>query len=144
VTHDIRRKRPPVLSFLLRISTARRLARVLSLLALDFAGVALAIFTALVLKEAVNGHVSPDTAFHGTKQFIAFAYLLTALLFARSGLYSARALRRSLPDRGVALPGRLRRADLRGRQRRALPQLLPLLRLARLRTALRVLDPRGL
>jgi exopolysaccharide biosynthesis polyprenyl glycosylphosphotransferase len=96
VAHDIRRKRPPVLSFLLRISTARRLARVLSLLALDFAGVALAIFTALVLKEAVNGHVSPDTAFHGTKQFIAFAYLLTALLFARSGLYSARALRPGL------------------------------------------------
>ena len=43
---DIRRKRPPVLSFILRISTARRLARVISLLALDFAGVALAIFTA--------------------------------------------------------------------------------------------------
>src|SRR3979411_3282108 len=64
---DIRRKRPPALSFLLRISTARRLTRVISLLALDFAGVALAIFTALVLKEAVNGHVSPDTAFHGTK-----------------------------------------------------------------------------
>src|SRR5450759_2237989 len=54
---DIRSKRPPALSFLLRMSTMRRLARVLSLLALDFAGVALAIFTALALKEAVHGSV---------------------------------------------------------------------------------------
>src|ERR1700704_225704 len=83
---DIRRKRPPALSFLLRISTARRIARVLTLLALDFAGVALAIFTALVLKEALRGHVTPSVAIHGTRQFLAFAYLLTALLFARSGL----------------------------------------------------------
>jgi exopolysaccharide biosynthesis polyprenyl glycosylphosphotransferase len=93
---DIRRKRPPVLSFLLRISTARRLARVLSLLALDFAAVALAIFTALLLKEALRGHVTPSTAWHGTERFLAFAYLLTALLFARSGLYAARSLRPGL------------------------------------------------
>ncbi|HYM56215.1 MAG TPA: sugar transferase, partial [Solirubrobacteraceae bacterium] len=94
--HDIRRKRPPALSFLLRMSTARRLARVLSLLALDFAGVAIAIFTALVLKEAVHGRVNTSNAFHGTKQFLPFAYLLTALLFARSGLYAERALRPGL------------------------------------------------
>jgi exopolysaccharide biosynthesis polyprenyl glycosylphosphotransferase len=78
------------------MSTARRLVRVLSLLALDFAGVALAIFTALVLKEAVHGGVNTSNAFHGTKQFLPFAYLLTALLFARSGLYAERALRPGL------------------------------------------------
>jgi exopolysaccharide biosynthesis polyprenyl glycosylphosphotransferase len=94
--HDIRRKRPPALSFLLRASTARRLLRVVSLLALDFAGVALAIFTALVLKEALHGRVTPSNALHGTEQFLAFAYLLTALLFARSGLYAERALRPGL------------------------------------------------
>jgi exopolysaccharide biosynthesis polyprenyl glycosylphosphotransferase len=93
---DIRRKRPPALSFLLRMSTMRRLARVVSLLALDFAGVALAIFTALLLKEAVHGTVNSTTAMHGTEQFLPFAYLLTALLFARSGLYAARALRPGL------------------------------------------------
>ena len=49
----MRSKRPPALSFLLRMVTARRLARVLSLLALDLVCVALAIFTALVLKAAV-------------------------------------------------------------------------------------------
>jgi exopolysaccharide biosynthesis polyprenyl glycosylphosphotransferase len=93
---DIRRKRPPALSFLLRMATMRRLARVVSLLALDFAGVALAIFTALVLKEAVHGTVNYTTAMHGTEQFLPFAYLLTALLFARSGLYAARAMRPGL------------------------------------------------
>src|ERR1700730_6950261 len=93
---DIRRKRPPALSFLLRMSTLRRTARVISLLALDFAGVALAVFTALVLKEAVHGSVNATTAMHGTERFLPFAYLLTALLFARSGLYAARAMRPGL------------------------------------------------
>src|SRR5262245_35548630 len=51
---DMRRKRPPALSFLLRMSTARRLARVLSLLGLDFAGVSLAIFTSLAIKSLVR------------------------------------------------------------------------------------------
>ncbi|MCW3056746.1 MAG: sugar transferase, partial [Solirubrobacterales bacterium] len=93
---DIRRKRPPALSFLLRMATLRRVGRVLSLLALDFAAVALAIFTALVLNEYVRGVVSPEKAIHGTEQFLPFAYLLTALLFARSGLYAARAVRPGL------------------------------------------------
>ncbi len=93
---DIRRKRPPALSFLLRMSTVRRGARVLSLLALDFAGVALAILTALVLKEAVHGPVQAGNAAEQTRHFLPFAYLLTALLFARSGLYAERALRPGL------------------------------------------------
>jgi exopolysaccharide biosynthesis polyprenyl glycosylphosphotransferase len=92
----MRRKRPPALSFLLRMSTARRAARVVSLLALDFAGVALAIFTALVLKAAVLGSVKVSPALHETERILAFAYLLTALLFARSGLYAERALRPGL------------------------------------------------
>src|SRR5665213_3545320 len=93
---DMRSKRPPAMSFLLRLATARRLARVLSLLALDFVGVALAIFTALALKAALLGHVEPSSAFHETKRILAFAYLLTALLFARSGLYAERAQRPGL------------------------------------------------
>jgi exopolysaccharide biosynthesis polyprenyl glycosylphosphotransferase len=90
---DMRSKRPPALSFLLRAATARRVGRVLLLLALDFAGVALAIFTSLVLKEGLHGHVTPANALHETERFLPFAYLLTALLFWRSGLYSARPLR---------------------------------------------------
>jgi exopolysaccharide biosynthesis polyprenyl glycosylphosphotransferase len=93
---DMRRKRPPALSFLLRVATARRLARVASLLALDFAGVALAIFTALLLKEALVGAGQASRALHETERILAFAYLITALLFARSGLYSERAVRPGL------------------------------------------------
>src|SRR5437660_6729234 len=93
---DMRRKRPPVLSFLLRVATLRRLARVLSLLALDFAGVALAILTALLLKAAVRDHVQLTPAVHETERILAFAYLLTAVLFARSGLYAERAQRPGL------------------------------------------------
>jgi exopolysaccharide biosynthesis polyprenyl glycosylphosphotransferase len=94
---DVRARRPPAISFLLRISTLRRGGRVVALLAMDFAGVALAIFTALVLKEAVHGGVRPSQDLHGTEQFLPFCYLLTALLFANSGLYAERALRPGLP-----------------------------------------------
>src|SRR5438309_6420967 len=93
---DMRRRRPPARSFLLGCDTARRLARVVSLLALDFAGVALAIFTALLLKAAVRDHVQLTPAVHETERILAFAYLLTALLFARSGLYAERAQRPGL------------------------------------------------
>jgi exopolysaccharide biosynthesis polyprenyl glycosylphosphotransferase len=94
---DMRRKRPPALSFLLRMSTARRFARVVSLLGLDFVGVALAIFTALALKSLVlHSALEGRAALHETERILPFAYLLTALLFARSGLYAARSLRPGL------------------------------------------------
>jgi exopolysaccharide biosynthesis polyprenyl glycosylphosphotransferase len=93
---DMRAKRPPALSFLLRWDTARRAARVLSLLALDFVGMTLAIFTALVVKEVVLGDVRLDAVVEETRHFLPFAYLLTALLFARSGLYAARSQRPGL------------------------------------------------
>jgi exopolysaccharide biosynthesis polyprenyl glycosylphosphotransferase len=90
---DMRRKRWPAISFLLRIETAGRLVRVLTLLVLDFVGLSAAIFTALVLKAAVLSEVSVHGAYAETRSILAFAYLLTALLFARSGLYAAPAQR---------------------------------------------------
>jgi exopolysaccharide biosynthesis polyprenyl glycosylphosphotransferase len=91
---DMRRKRPPAISFLLRMETVRRAARVLSLLALDLVGVALAIFTALASKEVVvHGQLDVTRAFEDMRQSLAFAYLVTALLFARSRLYAERAQR---------------------------------------------------
>jgi len=93
---DMRRKRPPVLSFLLRLETLRRSARVLSLMALDLFGVFLAIFTALALKAAVLGHLDTHAVFEQTKDIVSFAYLLTVLLFARSALYADRAERPGL------------------------------------------------
>jgi exopolysaccharide biosynthesis polyprenyl glycosylphosphotransferase len=93
---DMRAKRPPWMAPLMRMETLRRALRVASLLALDLAAVALAIFTALVLKEAVVGHVDVRDAYNETRHFLPFVYLLTALLFARSGLYAARSQRPGL------------------------------------------------
>jgi exopolysaccharide biosynthesis polyprenyl glycosylphosphotransferase len=94
---DVRAKRPPLLSFLLRLETARRVARVLVLMSLDFAGVFLAIFTALLLKDIVHGKSSLiSQAFHQTRGFVAFAYLVTLLLFARSDMYADRGERPGL------------------------------------------------
>src|SRR3954447_5183501 len=95
---DIRRKRPPALSFLLRLDTLRRGSRVVSLLALDFAAVFAAIFTALMVKAVLrDGEWAWDASFGEAKQNVAFAYLVTVLLFARSGLYADRAQRPGLP-----------------------------------------------
>src|ERR687897_215310 len=95
---DIRRKRPPALSFLLRLDTLRRITRVLSLLALDFAGIFAAIFTALMVKAVVrDGTWAWEASLDETQESVAFAYLVTALLFARSGLYAERAQRPGLP-----------------------------------------------
>jgi exopolysaccharide biosynthesis polyprenyl glycosylphosphotransferase len=95
---DIRRKRPPALSFLLRMDTLRRFSRVTSLLALDFVGVFAAIMTALMVKAVLrDGEWAWTASFHEAKENVAFAYLVTALLFARSGLYAERAQRPGLP-----------------------------------------------
>jgi exopolysaccharide biosynthesis polyprenyl glycosylphosphotransferase len=96
VERDMRRKRPPALSFLLRMDTLRRIARALSLLALDFAALFVAILTALCLKAAARGAWDFSVSFNQTKDYVSFAFLVTALLFANSGLYGDRAVRPGL------------------------------------------------
>jgi exopolysaccharide biosynthesis polyprenyl glycosylphosphotransferase len=93
---DMRRKRPPLFSFLLRLDTARRTGRVVSLLALDLIAVFVAIFTALAVKALVRGSLDTHAVYDQTKDIVSFAYLLTVLLFARSGLYADRAARPGL------------------------------------------------
>jgi exopolysaccharide biosynthesis polyprenyl glycosylphosphotransferase len=90
VDRDVRRKRPPVLSFLLRLETLRKTARVLSLLFLDYWGILGAIVTAFELKLAVKGHSSFSTAWHESRRPFWLAYLVTVLLFARADLYADR------------------------------------------------------
>ncbi|HWT21963.1 MAG TPA: sugar transferase [Solirubrobacteraceae bacterium] len=95
---DIRRKRPPALAFLLRWGTLRRLARIATLLSLDFAGLFAAILTALMVKAVVrNGDWAWSVSLAETWDTVPFAYLVTALLFARSELYADRAVRPGLP-----------------------------------------------
>ena len=93
---DVRRKRPPALSFLLRRETLRRGARVASLLLLDYAGIWLAVVTALALKIVLLGNGQLGVAVQQAREVVPFAYLLTVLLFARSDLYADRASRPGL------------------------------------------------
>jgi exopolysaccharide biosynthesis polyprenyl glycosylphosphotransferase len=102
-SRDVRRKRPPLLSFVLRMETLRRVTRVLSLLALDYLGVVAALFTALALKLAVRGEFDLRTTWHDTKPWIAFAYLVTVLMFARVDLYADRPRRPGLGKIATAL-----------------------------------------
>jgi len=90
---DVRAKRPPLLSFLLRWETLRRVSRVLSLLAMDVAGVFLAIYTALGLKLAVRGNFDSALVWDQTKDLVVLATLVTLLLFAKSDLYADRGQR---------------------------------------------------
>jgi exopolysaccharide biosynthesis polyprenyl glycosylphosphotransferase len=100
---DVRRKRPPALSFLLRLETLRRLARVISLLLLDYIGVFAAIYTTLATKLLLRGHFSTGLAWHDAKHWIAFAYLITVLMFARADLYADRPRRPGLSGIATAL-----------------------------------------
>ena len=90
---DVRAKRPPLLSFLLRWETLRRLSRVLSLLAMDIAGVFLAIYAALGFKLAVRGNFDSAIVWDQTKDLVVLAILVTLLLFAKSDLYADRGQR---------------------------------------------------
>jgi exopolysaccharide biosynthesis polyprenyl glycosylphosphotransferase len=92
----VRRRRPPALSLLLQ-DTLRRTCRVLSLLALDFIGVAGALVSALWLKSVFHGgDGNLGDVWNQTDHWIAFAYLVTVLMFARADLYSDRARRPGL------------------------------------------------
>jgi exopolysaccharide biosynthesis polyprenyl glycosylphosphotransferase len=94
---DVRRKRPPALSFVLRLETLRRASRIVSLLVLDFLGVFAALMTALMVKAVIlQGSWAWDVSYEEARRTVAFAYLVTALLFARSGLYADRAQRPGL------------------------------------------------
>ncbi len=87
---DMRRKRPPALSFLLRLETMRRVGRVVSLLLLDLIGVGAAIYTALEVKLLLTGHANWSVPWSDTRHWSAFAYLVTVLMFARVDLYADR------------------------------------------------------
>jgi exopolysaccharide biosynthesis polyprenyl glycosylphosphotransferase len=94
---DVRRKRPPALSFLLRMETLRKVTRVVSLLALDFGGLLAALVMALMVKAVLReADWAWSASLHEARRTIAFAYLVTVLLFARSGLYAERAQRPGL------------------------------------------------
>jgi exopolysaccharide biosynthesis polyprenyl glycosylphosphotransferase len=91
---DVRRKRPPALSFLLRMETLRRASRVGSLLVLDFACLLSALIVALMVKAVIrDGDWAWEASLTEARRTVAFAFLVMVLLFARSNLYAERAQR---------------------------------------------------
>jgi exopolysaccharide biosynthesis polyprenyl glycosylphosphotransferase len=87
---DVRRRRPPLFSFLLRWATVRTGVRLFTLLGLDFVAVCGALFTATALKLAFEKGFTFHDAWVNADDFLAFAYLLTVLAFARLDLYADR------------------------------------------------------
>jgi len=81
----------------------RKIARVLSLLALDYVGVVGALYTALMLKLAVHDDFNLSVGWDETRHWIAFAYLVTVLMFARADLYADRPRRPGLGGIASAL-----------------------------------------
>ena len=100
---DVRRRRSPVIMFLLRVETLQRVVRVISLLLLDLAGVVAALVTAMALKLALLGTFTVHDTWGDVHQWIAFAYLVTVLMFARVDLYADRPRRPGLARIASAL-----------------------------------------
>src|SRR3712207_5525714 len=90
---DVRAGKPGLLGNVLRFETVRRASRVLTLAALDIAGLFLAIWTALVIKTLVVSPEHVDRTFDQTRDVAPLACLVLLLLFARSGLYRDRSQR---------------------------------------------------
>ena len=100
---DVRRRRTPLATFLLKLGALRRAARVLSLLILDFAGVVASLFTAMMVKLTLLDEFSLRSVWHETRPWITFAYLVTVLMFARVDLYAERSRRPGLARIATAL-----------------------------------------
>jgi exopolysaccharide biosynthesis polyprenyl glycosylphosphotransferase len=96
VDRDVRARRPRLLTALIQARALERAARIVSLLALDFVAILGAIFTALALKAIVRGDFVFGDVYHTALKYQTFVFLVTALLFARSGLYSRREARPGL------------------------------------------------
>jgi exopolysaccharide biosynthesis polyprenyl glycosylphosphotransferase len=93
---DIRARRPHIVRLLARRDSYRRLARIAILLTIDLVGVWAALATAIALKDIVQGDLSIAAASSGAADYVPFAFLVTALLFARAGLYGSREARPGL------------------------------------------------
>jgi exopolysaccharide biosynthesis polyprenyl glycosylphosphotransferase len=90
---DVRARKAPIRSALIRWETMRRVFRVLTLAALDTAGIFLAIWTALELKATAFGKSDFSRSFDQAMDVAPLGVLVTLLLFARSDLYADRAVR---------------------------------------------------
>ncbi|HZG49778.1 MAG TPA: sugar transferase [Thermoleophilaceae bacterium] len=87
------RARKAMLSGVLRYDLLRAFTRIVTLAALDLAGLLLAIYTALVVKTAIVNPEQLGQMWGQAKDYLPLAGLVMLLLFGRSGLYRERAQR---------------------------------------------------
>jgi exopolysaccharide biosynthesis polyprenyl glycosylphosphotransferase len=89
---DVRAATPYFLSTRRLSAFLRRLASVAVLVALDLGGVALGLYTALVIRELAVGHRPPlwGLLWEAEASWLPFLTLITALVFWRGGLYAPR------------------------------------------------------
>jgi exopolysaccharide biosynthesis polyprenyl glycosylphosphotransferase len=92
-SRDVRARRPLLMRAIIKMHTLRSIARVITLGALDAVGVFMAIWTALELKAVLRNKSDLVLSFHQAQDVAPLAVLVTLLLFARSDLYSERAVR---------------------------------------------------
>src|ERR1700754_4839803 len=90
---DARAGSVPLLKGILRFEALRRGARIVTLAALDVAGMFLAIWTALAIKAAIRAPGILGGTFEQAQEYAPLACLVMLLLFARSGLYRDRGQR---------------------------------------------------
>jgi exopolysaccharide biosynthesis polyprenyl glycosylphosphotransferase len=91
---DVRSSPPHALSTALRTSF-RRLASIVSLVALDLSGLTIGLYAALVLRELYYGGWPPlwGVLWRAETDWLPFLSLLTVLIFAQAGLYRHREAR---------------------------------------------------
>ena len=91
--HDVRARRFG-LDALVLLHRGRRLLSALVLVVLDLTGVTLALYSALVLRNAYRGeHVLFGLAWAAVSTWLQFIALVLVLVFARAGLYRQREAR---------------------------------------------------
>ena len=99
---DVRRKRPLLHSVLWR-KARQRVVRVALLLGLDGLGVFGALVAALYLELLLKGDRDYSLPLQQARHWGVFAYLITALMFARVHLYADRASRPGMIEIATAL-----------------------------------------
>ena len=89
---DIRSRRPYFLSAGRVVASARRLASIATLVALDLLGLSLGLYAALVLRELYYGRTPPlwGVLWRAETDWLPFLTVITVLVFWRAGLYAER------------------------------------------------------
>jgi exopolysaccharide biosynthesis polyprenyl glycosylphosphotransferase len=92
---DIRSIRPTIFTRAPWTAFARRAFSIGSLVVIDLVGLALALYTGLVLRELARGDTHPfwGILWNAERDWLPFLWLVTVLVFWRNGLYAPRELR---------------------------------------------------